>query len=385
MKPWEATEDVALKILHTADWHLGCRFRSFGDDDRTKLTRARLEAVERIFGLAESYSVDAVLCAGDLFDEPAPPEHWWRGLLELLKRRNWPDRPVFLLPGNHDPLEANSVWSADHPFRRGLPTWVHVVDRDDYSMELQGGAMLFAAPCRSQAGSNDLAMQLPARADGDKGIRIGMVHGQTFDMSGHQTNFPIDSEAAVKRGLDYLALGDTHAFRELPPAVQPTVYPGAPEATNFGENQAGFVAIVCFSRHGRPPIVQKESVSKWRWRDETCRSVAELENLRREDLRDCVLRLTLEMEVSLAEESRVEAIIRELQGDETAHGRAGVLQVNRQGVRLSTADLGGFEENLPDVLKSVVSRLLEQSELPGGEMAKRALSHLYRVVRETRL
>lgn len=384
MKPWEATEDVALKILHTADWHLGCRFRSFGDDDRNKLTRARLEAVDRVFGLAESYSVDAVLCAGDLFDEPAPPEQWWRGLLELLKRRNWQDRPVFLLPGNHDPLEANSVWTVDHPFRRGLPPWVHVVDRDDYSMELQGGAMLFAAPCRSQAGSNDLAMLLPARPDGDKGIRIGMVHGQTFDMPGHQTNFPIDSEAAVKRGLDYLALGDTHAFRELPPKAQPTVYPGAPETTKFGETDAGFAAIVCFSRHGRPPVVQREPVGKWRWRDETCRSAAELENLRREDLRDCVLRLTLEMQVSLAEESRVDAIIRELQGDETAHGRAGVLQVNRQGVTLSTADLGGFDENLPDVLKSVVGRLLEQSELPGGEMAKRALSHLYRVVREAR-
>ena len=123
-------------------------------------------------------------------------------------------------------------------------------------------------------------------------------------------------------------------------------------------------------------------MSKWRWRDETCRSAAELENLRREDLRDCVLRLTLEMEVSLAEESRVGVIVRELQGDETAHGRAGVLQLNRQGVTLNTADLGGFQENLPDVLKSVVGRLLEQSELPGGAMAKRALSHLYRVVRE---
>ncbi len=384
MKPWEATEDVALKILHTADWHLGCRFRSFGDDDRNKLTRARLGAVERIFGLAESYSVDAVLCAGDLFDEPAPAEQWWRGLLELLKRQNWQDRPVFLLPGNHDPLEANSVWTADHPFRRGLPAWVHVVDRDDYSMELQGGAMLFAAPCRSQAGSNDLAMLLPARPDGDRGIRIGMVHGQTFDISGHQTNFPIDSEAAMKRGLDYLALGDTHAFRELPPSSQPTVYPGTPEATKFGETDAGFVAIVCFYRHGRPPHVHKESVSKWRWRDETCRSAAELENLRREDLRDCVLRLTLDMEVSVAEMSRVDAIVRELQGDETAHGRAGVLLVNRQNLTLSTTDLGGFDDSLPDVLKSVVGRLQEQAELPGGEVAKRALFHLYRVVREAK-
>src|ERR1035438_9540502 len=81
-------QDVALKILHTADWHLGLRFPSFGDEDRTKLTRARIEAVDRLLGTAESYSVNAVLCAGDLFDSPAPDEHWWKGLIKLFQRRN---------------------------------------------------------------------------------------------------------------------------------------------------------------------------------------------------------------------------------------------------------------------------------------------------------
>ena len=61
-------QDVALKILHTADWHLGLRFASFGEDDSLKLTRARLEAVDKLLGLAESYAVNAVLCAGDIFD-----------------------------------------------------------------------------------------------------------------------------------------------------------------------------------------------------------------------------------------------------------------------------------------------------------------------------
>ena len=47
-------KDVALKILHTADWHLGRRFPSFSEEDEAKLTRARIEAVDRLFGLAES-------------------------------------------------------------------------------------------------------------------------------------------------------------------------------------------------------------------------------------------------------------------------------------------------------------------------------------------
>ena len=119
MKPEE--QEVALKILHTADWHLGRRFPSFSEEDETKLTRARIEAVDRLLGVAESFTVDAVLCAGDLFDDPAPSESWWRGLLRLLEKRNWTNRPMFLLPGNHDPLEPNSVWAEEHPFRRALP------------------------------------------------------------------------------------------------------------------------------------------------------------------------------------------------------------------------------------------------------------------------
>src|SRR3954453_16539673 len=94
----EETQEVALKILHTADWHLGRAFPSFAEADETKLTRARIDAVDRVFGLAESFGVNAVLCAGDLFDDPAPADSWWQGLLRLLERRNWSDRPVFLLP-----------------------------------------------------------------------------------------------------------------------------------------------------------------------------------------------------------------------------------------------------------------------------------------------
>ena len=382
MKPEE--QEVALKILHTADWHLGRRFPSFSEEDETKLTRARIEAVDRLLGVAESFTVDAVLCAGDLFDDPAPSESWWRGLLRLLEKRNWTNRPMFLLPGNHDPLEPNSVWAEEHPFRRALPAWVHVVDRDNYEFELSEEAVLYATPCRSQAGADDLASRLPRRDPNDRRIRIGLVHGQTFDLAGHQTNFPIALNAALERGLSYLAIGDTHAFRELPPKVSPTVYPGAPEATTFGECDTGFVAVVFFPRHGRAPIIQKQAVSRWRWRDEHCQSLADLEALGAQDLKDCVVRLTLAMGVRVSELERVEGILDELRGNEAAHGKAGVLQVDQAGLELNTNDVGDFDFDLPDVLRSVVTRLQAQGSEADGAVARRALYHLYRTVREAR-
>ncbi|HEX6238682.1 MAG TPA: exonuclease subunit SbcD [Acidimicrobiales bacterium] len=85
-----------MKLLHTADWHVG------------KAIRGRSRAVEHqevlaeIAGVAERESVDAVIVAGDLFDTSSPtPEAErivYRGLLDLAAG----GRPVLVLAGNHD-------------------------------------------------------------------------------------------------------------------------------------------------------------------------------------------------------------------------------------------------------------------------------------------
>ena len=380
MRPME-DQDVALKILHTADWHLGRSFPFFTEEDQPKLTRARIEAVDKILGLAERHAVNAVLCAGDLFHEPVPSETWWRELLWLFKRRQWTDRPMFLLPGNHDPLWHNSVWAEDHPLRRGLPPWVHVVDRDDYEFALSEEAVLYAVPCRSQAGADDPTSSIPRRDAGDQRIRIGLVHGQTFDLVGHQTNFPISLDATEQRGLNYLAIGDTHAFREFPPKAAPMVYPGAPEATTFGEVDTGFVAVVFFPRHGRPPIVLKELVARWHWREESCTSMEQLEALRHQDLKECVLRLTLDMEVAISERARVDDILLELKGNEAVCGKVGVLHVDATGLQVNVRDTSDFDGPLPDVIRSVVARLQEQAGGPEGAEARQALVLLHKTLR----
>ena len=41
-------DDVALKLVHTADWHLGRTFPGFDQADQRKLTRARLQVIDRI-------------------------------------------------------------------------------------------------------------------------------------------------------------------------------------------------------------------------------------------------------------------------------------------------------------------------------------------------
>jgi DNA repair exonuclease SbcCD nuclease subunit len=377
-------DEVALKVLHTADWHLGKRFVGFDEIDRPNLTRARLDVIDRLLNVAESSSVDAVLCAGDLFDEPSPEAIWWEGLAEKLTKRKWVGRPVILLPGNHDPLTETSVYHPTHRFRSLLPDWVHVVDRDDFELTLSDDAVLLARPCRRQSGQDDNALALPNREEGDERIRIGMVHGSTFDMPGYQSNFPISKDAAALRGLNYLAIGDTHAWKVYPPKSGPTVYPGAPEQTTFGETETGSVALVFFRRHGRSPRIRREPVAQWKWRVETISDINELRVLMDEPgLKKTVLRLKLQLRLLPKEYDEVERILDELKGSAAKPGRVGILQIERDGLELDTRDIDLVFDDLPPVLQAT-ARALKAEEATNPEAAQRAIYHLYKLCRQSK-
>jgi len=382
---------VALKLVHTADWHLGMTFPSFDADARLRLSRARLEAIDRVLGLAERYTAHAVLCAGDLFDDPDPASEWWEGLAKKLQARRWTDRHLFLLPGNHDPLTHNGVYSKSHPFRAALPDWAHVVDEDNYTFELSADAVLYAAPCRSKSESRDLALTLPERVPGDRRIRIGMVHGQTFDLPKYQMNFPIAPDAAERRGLDYLAIGDTHSYRDVTPdAHAPTVYPGTPEPTHFGEKRPGHAAVAYFPQdRRRRALVREEPVAQYSWEVLTLNGLEEVRALCARDLSRHVLRLVLDFRVGMDGLAEVERLLSELHGTPAVHGKAAALQVDRERLELDTASLPRVLDDAPDVIRTVASRLealarAEGHESERGEYARRALYQLYRLVRETK-
>lgn len=372
-----------LRILHTADWHLGLTFGQLDPHDSTKLARARLSVVDEILAIADQYDVAAVLCAGDIFDTPEPEADWWRGLAAAFQRRGGWTRPLILLPGNHDPLTRDSVYARGHAFRALLPPWVHVVDNDDFELTIGEDAVVYARPCRSTAGAEDLALALPARSEGDRRIRIGLVHGSTFDLPDHQTNFPIARNAAQVRGLDYLAIGDTHRYCVMADGGgPPTVYPGAPEPTSFKDREAGYVALATFRRSGLPPTVVQHRVGTWTWREETARSLADLERLASTDLRSTVIRLRLDMRVSLAEQESVEALVQRFGGSAAAHGLAGAFVVDRRHLRVEAQPDELNLEQAPETISEVARRLVD--EAPSSEQARRALLVLHRLLHEVR-
>lgn len=377
MKPQE--DDIVLKLLHTADWHLGRRFPAFGTEASMTLSRARTDVLVRLFRAAERHRVDAVLCAGDLFDDANPPQEFRDALASVLEQTA-PERPIFLLPGNHDPYLPDSVW-ADPVFRKRLPKHVTVVEAAT-TYTLPHGAKLFAVPCVSRAGQADPTASIPRREPGDEGLRIGLVHGSTFDAADAQTNFPISKDAAVDRGLDYLAIGDTHGFRFIPPdrPHPPTIYPGAPEPTAFDERDPGHVAVVFLTR-ARRSQVQKERVAAWTWEEARATSLTDLRQLvARSDLRSRVLRLTVDLTLDAPGLEEAERLLRQLEGDAARPAMVGVLDLRTERLELDLSTSDAWTTELPEVLQEAVRRLKAQAA--AQPEAKRALFHLYQATRQ---
>lgn len=86
-----------MKVLHTADWHLGRLF--YG----THLLEDQAYALSQIYTIIEEEKVDAIIIAGDVFDRAVPPVEAVRLWDEFLTKVGEEYKiPLFVISGNHD-------------------------------------------------------------------------------------------------------------------------------------------------------------------------------------------------------------------------------------------------------------------------------------------
>ncbi|HEX9804774.1 MAG TPA: exonuclease subunit SbcD [Candidatus Dojkabacteria bacterium] len=86
-----------MKLLHTADWHLGKKLNNFSRFEE------QIEVLDEICEIADKEEVNAVLIAGDLFDSFNPStdaeDLFYKTLKKLSSDGN---RAVIAIAGNHD-------------------------------------------------------------------------------------------------------------------------------------------------------------------------------------------------------------------------------------------------------------------------------------------
>lgn len=291
-----------MRLLLTSDWQLGLSIRQLGER-AAEARDERFSSACRAMEIAQERDVDFVLLAGDTFDSSDVDNLVIERALEAIEAAG--DRPVFVLPGNHDPLDSGAVWHRRAWGR--APANVRVLG-EAVEIELEGDGALYPCPLKQKRSRRDPTEWIPPRVEGDSRIRIGFAHG-SFGIVPTKANFPIAADRCERSGLDLLALGDWHGLVQTDRAA----YAGTPEATGFSERDAGNVLVVELESWGAEPKMEPVRVGRFEWSERSARieRAAEIADLRDElyDLEhaeDRLLRARLKLEPGALLESREE-------------------------------------------------------------------------------
>ena len=98
-----------LRLLHTADVHLGARHADLGEQAAAQRER-QFAAFKAAVDLAIAEKVDVVLIAGDLFDSNTQPRRSVERVAAELKRLVEAKIRTVIIPGTHDVYDRSSLY-----------------------------------------------------------------------------------------------------------------------------------------------------------------------------------------------------------------------------------------------------------------------------------
>lgn len=247
-----------VRLIHTSDWQLGLKLAYVPDNRRVRALMARFDAIERIAALAQQHEVDAVVVAGDVFDDNAVGRDVLQQARDALAK--FGEIPVLLLPGNHDPATPDAALE-----RLGDLPQVKVLSTTEPYDEIPG-IVFYPCPATSRMQREDPTAWIPSAGPAGS-VRVAIAHGGAIDFA-EDSDSPrlIDVQRILERGIDYVALGDWHGLLRFGPRAW---YCGAPEATRFKEKDPGQVLLVEIEGVGEEPRVTPLPVARTRWLKET--------------------------------------------------------------------------------------------------------------------
>ncbi len=215
-----------MKLIHTADLHLGARSTAHLTPEKARLRRRELlEGFGRIAEIAVSEGAEAVLIAGDLFDTAHPSREAIDYVLGTVRRT--PGVQFLCLPGNHDGGRFPEVQLPENLTVFGAE-WgcVSLGDVDIYGISPEG-----AIPYEA------LAVKRERKT-------VVMLHGEKRD-GGRNAEGAVLLSRLAGRGIDYLALGHYHRFQTGALDERGVyAYSGTPSPRGFDEAFPGGVLLI---------------------------------------------------------------------------------------------------------------------------------------------
>ncbi len=234
-----------MKLVLFADLHLDAPFAWLGGSQLAARRRrqALRHTLRNITALATEVRADALLCAGDLFEQARYSPDTVAFLEQTFEQVD--PMPVFLAPGNHD------WYGPESPYRQAR--WsanVHIFTEDRLApVPLQDGLTLWGAAHRAPA--RTLGFLDGFRVDRG-GVHLGLAHasergGFAAREPGEQPHAPFDAAQIAAAGLHHFLVGHYHR----PQDAERYTYPGNPDFLTFGEDGPRGAVILTILQDGR--------------------------------------------------------------------------------------------------------------------------------------
>jgi len=241
-----------MRLLHSSDWQMGLKAQHVARAAEA-VRAARLASARRVVEEANRLDVQALVLAGDTFEDNLVEDRLVRDVVDVLAVSK---APVYVLPGNHDALTENSVFR--RPSWRSAPPHVVLLERPE-PMPIPGtDAVLVSAPLRQKKAFEDPTRVLVRPLEAS--LAIGVAHGSLAIEGKHAPDdFPIALDAASRAKLDYLARGHWHGA--LVQGRQ--AYSGTHEPTRFGEGPGGALLVELVP--GVPPKLTEVATGSLQW------------------------------------------------------------------------------------------------------------------------
>ena len=285
-----------IRILHTADWHLGKRLQEYSRLEEQKLV------LDEICQIADREKVDLVLLAGDIFDSFNPAHEAVELLYKTLRRLSKNGtRPILAISGNHD---STQFVEAPDPLARELGIFfysrydsvipcgkldsgVEILKSDSGFVEIQLPQVDFPvrvilAPyanevsLRTYLGEEDREaefrkilsakwQELANRHCDEKGLNLFVGHF-FFMKEGEKAEVEPESERPILHvggtqalftqniptQIQYAALGHLHRYHSVGHDSIPVVYSSSPLAYSFSEADQEKKVVLIEAQTGKP-------------------------------------------------------------------------------------------------------------------------------------
>ena len=263
-----------MRVLHTADWHLGKTLRG------VSLHEDQAHILDQVFQAVVAESVDVLLIAGDVYDKASPSETAMKLYSDFLERvHEQTDAAIVVIAGNHD--SGQRLGTASRLFDRSRILVRGPIERDETPLILaddHGKVAISALPygeiyaARRAFEAEDIrspedvlrAQMEAARSRVPEDARwIVVVHAFVTNCQPTESERRLSVgavetvQATIFDGAHYVALG--HLHRPQAAGANIIRYSGSPLA--FGFDEAGTTkSMTVFDLDGRGQVVDLKSV-----------------------------------------------------------------------------------------------------------------------------